>query len=254
MWKRSIREIARAACVALFLFVCGCGGGTSGTGTGERSFDGRVQSTDGTPVAGASVTIVETGESTITDTVGAFAILSDVAGTSIALLIEADTLSTTVQVEALDVPDTAVHVDVTVDEDSPQQSVSVKNLQVKAQVVGACDPFFENRRTIRQANRIKDGTVCSVKVQIYGDGKLLERIPFVIQHAACDGRAWAPVSAGETGFGIYAGVGTADFTFFNEPEFCLYRIVAPYEVPGLESVIYRIDTFLKQAQDQERRG
>jgi hypothetical protein len=184
------REILRsglkgALTVAAALLIAGCGGGTAGTGTGERSIEGQVLTADQRPLEGATVTVIETGDSSVTDAAGNFTISSPAEESVVDLSIDkGDDVHVTVGVDAGSDPAAAVHVSVTVSPASPHP-VSVEALQVTAKIVGFCDAFFENNRVIRQSVRIPNGTQCDAQVTIYGDGRLLERIPFVVQRSRC---------------------------------------------------------------------
>ena len=65
--------------LVLFAVVCiGCSGGTRGTGGTE--FKGLVQRASGTPVGGAAVTLVGSGDTALTADDGTFAITADASG------------------------------------------------------------------------------------------------------------------------------------------------------------------------------
>ncbi|MBN8550574.1 MAG: hypothetical protein J0M12_14760 [Deltaproteobacteria bacterium] len=235
---------------ALTLTLSACGGGSTGTGTGEiRSIEGQIVSSEGVPVSDVEVTLVQTGESSPTNTDGRFAIDTSFTGSAPQLLLESGSLSTTITLDASTVQGSALSVNVEID-GSNTAVLKVSKLQVRAQIIGACDVYFENNRTIRQANYINDGTVCTAWVQMYGDGNLLAGLPFVVQSSRCDKATWQNIAAGQTGSGPNAGVGQTDFAFFANAQNCRYRIVAPYKSKGLNEVIYKIRTFLEVAQEK----
>lgn len=236
------------AITALFASgLASCGGGSAGTGTGEiRTIEGQVTSSAGDPISGAEVTLVQTGERDSTNLEGRFTLATNFEGSSPELLLETDSISTTITVDAPSEQADAISVNVELN-NSGSAVVKVSKLQVRAQIVGACDIFFENNRIIRQANRIQDGTVCTAHVQIYGDGRLLSGLPFVIQSSRCDRTDWQTISTSQTGSGPFAGEGEAEFTFYASAANCRYRIVAPFKTKGLDEVIYRIHTFLEEA-------
>lgn len=241
------------ALVMSMLLACGlccCGGGSAGTGTGEtRTIEGQVTSSAGDPISGAEVTLVQTGERDLTNSEGRFALATEFDGASPELLLESGSISTTITIDAPPTQADAISVNVELN-DSGNAVVKVSKLQVRAQIVGACDIFFENNRTIRQANRIQDGTMCTAHVQIYGDGRLLSGLPFVIQSSRCDRTDWQTVSTAQTGSGPSAGEGEADFAFYATQASCRYRIVAPFKTKGLDEVVYKIRTFLEEAMDR----
>jgi len=81
--------IALLAAGILLLTLGGCGGGTRGTGDQLKSLVvGTVVDTSGAPLSSATITQLETGDSTVTDGSGAFALEVAVEGGSARLLIE----------------------------------------------------------------------------------------------------------------------------------------------------------------------
>lgn len=87
---------------ALCLIVSGCGGGTRGTGDQLKSLViGTVVDTAGAPLAGATVTQLETGDSTATDGDGVFALAVAVEDGAASLLIEREGFEGTVTLTGL---------------------------------------------------------------------------------------------------------------------------------------------------------
>lgn len=227
--------------LVVVILLSACGGGTVGTGTGERSIEGRVLYTDGRAVEGAEVTILETGEADTTDSNGDFEISSETQSSEITLEVAKNEVRSEVKIDAAEGGKDAVRVDVELDPVSQHSSVS--SLSVTAKIEGRCDPYFENKRTIRQSAKLGSGTVCPVNVRMRGNGRPLSRIPFIIEHSKCDGEKWTRDADGVTN---QSGFGTTDFTFKDDDNHCLYRIVAPHEVKGLRSLTFNVLTFRAQ--------
>lgn len=237
------KQLLTTLSLLLLLIFEGCGGGTVGTGTGERSvrsIEGRILLVSGAPLPDAEVTILETGESGTTDSSGTFMIETESVDAQISLEIQTETISSRVQVET-DPSDPVTQVNLEVD--PVRQVTTVRNISVTAKIEGSCDPYFENKRTIRQSNKLASNTKCMVNVRIRGDGAPLNRIPFVVEHAACNQKKWHRDSEGITNTG---GFGTTPFTYVDEPDHCYYRIIVPYNVQGLDPVTFLVVTFQAQ--------
>lgn len=121
-WLRSIGAIA-----ALFVLVVGCGGGTGGTGL--QDYQGKILTKSLAPVAGAEVTIVQTGDSAVTDERGEFLIRTELDGGDVGLLIEGSDFSS--QVVLPDIPAQATIVVVTLELDEVTKTVSTKDIVVE---------------------------------------------------------------------------------------------------------------------------
>lgn len=231
----------------LLLFSCfGCGGGSVGTGTGPgtKTFAGTLKTTDMRPLAGATVRIIITGEQTVSDELGQFSLSSSVSGTAVDFELVADSVSATFSVKNISADTTTVTMDVVVDEAT--QSVEVSNLEVTAEVGGDCGKSFENGLDIVQTRPIPDGTRCIMRVKINGDGAPLGKIPFKMERRGCaeDGK-WRKIGESETGTGENAGEGRLGFYFYNDEAHCVYRVRAPFGVPGLKEVVYKVVTLQK---------
>ena len=247
--KKSSPKFLQFLCLVwiVCLSCIGCGGGTVGTGIGspgiERSIEGSVQYAGGNPIANATITILETGETTTTNAQGQFAIKTTATNQEIKL--EIATTNTTEQIAVMTDPtrpNDVIQVNISVD---PVTKVTtVKHLDVSAVVHGNCDPYFENGRTIRQSVALPSGTDCQVLVQVLGDGKPLARIPFIIQHSDCNQKVWHLESDSLTNS---RGVGEAGFQYIDDTRHCFYRVVVPYNVKGLDSTTFLVYTFQAQS-------
>lgn len=110
---------------ALALFLAGCGGGTTGTG-GIRptGIEGKLLSLTGSPVPGATITVNQTGDSGITDALGQFALEAALASGS-ALTLSVDTADTTALVEAGVIPEDVEVVELTLQINETQGTVTI---------------------------------------------------------------------------------------------------------------------------------
>lgn len=251
-YKCGSRACSRALMVSAFIFVlAGCmGGGSSGTGT--KTIEGQIQTPSDQPVSGAVVTVVETGESTVTNSEGEFVIESSASPGDVELEIKTPEVTTTVTVPATAADESsAVSVDLEVDQN--QSTVTATNVEVIAKIVRECDIYFENRRTIRQSNAIREGLTCPVRVTVRDNGRPLGNVPFIMEKRACAPNSkWTKVASGETSTNSPAGVGEMRFKFSNKPDSCVYRIVAPYRFANTKSLIFEVHTFRKQAYDRDQ--
>lgn len=96
-------------CLVLTVYLPSCGGGTDGSGV--RSFNGQLLSESATPLAGATVTVAETGDSAITDENGSFSISTRLADgqTSATFVIQDESVSTSAVLDDI-APDSSVDV------------------------------------------------------------------------------------------------------------------------------------------------
>lgn len=235
----------------IFIFsilLCSCGGGTQGTATGDnvKSFDGNVfTSAEHQVLPDVSVTIMETGENTVTDGTGHFQIQSSEITGDATFLLESPQFKTTFTVKALDGGQSKVHVDVAVD--TVTDTADISELTLKAGMVGACDLYFENRDVIRQAQRVPLNTVCTLSVQIQGDGQPLASFPFALERLSCaPNSSWELVKKSKTQTGENAGNGKISFDYKDSIDFCYYRIITPYKLKGLTPVEYDLITSTAQ--------
>ena len=232
--------------ISLLLTLLGCGGGSSGTGTGLRRLTGTVQLTDKSAVAGATLTVAETGDSTTTGQDGSFALETTALGNEIKLLIESSSLSTSVTVNFL--ADGSGDVSLTITIDPLSNIAVVSGYDVRAKIEGDCDPYFENNRTIRQANRVPQGTWCPFRVSIRTAAGGLPNRVFSLEHRACSATApWKLIQLGNTNA---TGSGEIQFQYFDDAEYCLYRVLVPINDPQLAPLEFDVLTFTYQGQQQ----
>jgi iron complex outermembrane receptor protein len=91
------------ALFALLVTLVGCGGGTRGTGDELRTaIIGTLKDTDGSVLAGATVTQLETGDSTTTDESGSFSLDVQVAAGRASLIIERGDFQATTELTELE--------------------------------------------------------------------------------------------------------------------------------------------------------
>jgi len=248
-----IRYSWPALVLASILAMSGCGGGSEGTGTGtERVVSGSVRSLDDLPVTDATVTILETGDSTVTDEAGNFQIQAATLPETILIEVESGDLTAQSTVANFDDQTEAIQVIVTVDSEDPEPSVQpASNISVWSRIVGACRNNFLNGLVIRQNTPINGSTTCTMKFFASGDGKKLERLPAEMQVRACGSTEWTTLAQGRTGFGINAGVGQIPFTFIDDPEHCEYRLAAPINSSISEPIFIYVSTFSLEDEEDE---
>lgn len=228
--------------LVLLLISC-AGGGTRGTGLGGfRIITGTIVESNDLPVEGATVTIVETGESDLSDQNGEFQIETQSENANLQLQVQKDDFDTTIEVNDLDQETNNLNLEISIE--TQENIASVSTLEVWARIVGECDQFFENRPRIRQSVAIREGGMdCTLKFFASGDFQRLERVPAVIEVRACSGGEWRRIAAGTTGVGLNSGAGQIDFYYEDNQENCLYRLRAPIEIPGVKPVKVFIDSF-----------
>ena len=248
-----MKKISSIFLLIIFLAACS-GGGSSGTGT--VSIQGSLKTTNGQPIASAQVNVAGEIEQVTTDSNGVFVLnVAAVEGVDgiIALEIESMGKTNTVNVQTDALASSNITINVEIKLDPNDKLIVVNQVDVEAKIVGACDLYFENLSTIRQSNEAPQGVNCILKVSIKGDGKPLSDVPFVLEYTGCsESREWKLLAAGETRSAPVPGDGQLGFEFFDNSEKCVYRIIAPYQLPGVASVITKIHTFTKQEYDKPR--
>lgn len=106
-----------------------------------------------------------------------------------------------------------------------------------AAVVGRCDLYFENKLTIRQANRVPGDLKCVARVTVSSGDKKLAQIPIAIQYRDCEGLSpWTTIAVGSTMSKPNLGVGQVQFPFIDDEAHCIYRIVSPFGLPNLPAL------------------
>lgn len=239
----SMRPLFALILVSLLLLV-GCGGGSAGTGTGA-SIEGRVLES-GQPVAGATVTVLETGDSVLTDADGFFSIPTPADAEK--LTLEITTGSGSRQVVVPNNSSGSI-VNVEIEMDTPSKPLPADDISLKASIVGVCDQYFENRNPIRQANAIPAGIICTAKAEISSNAKPLGGVRFAIQHRRCNqGSPWVTDALGETSEKFFPGIGQIQFKFFDDSEHCRYRFIAPFMQEGPAQKTVEILSFSAQGE------
>ena len=238
----------------LILSACSSGGGSSGTGT--ITIQGNLRTTSGEAISSAKVKITGYDENSITDSQGAFTLnVPSEEGEDglIPLEVESEGKVSMVDLKTDSQAASNVTIRVEIHLDPSDQLLVVDQVDVEATIVGTCDLYFENGSTIRQSNKTPTkGINCTLKVSIFGDGKPLTDVPFVIEYTGCsETKAWHVLAAGETRSAPTPGVGQLEFKFLDDSQYCTYRVIAPFELKGVEPVITKIHTFTKQKYDQK---
>ena len=186
---------------------------------------------------------MQTGDSTVTDAQGFFSLDSEDTKSSVDFAIDASDVHTVVNVATIDPSSTSISLNVKVDK--VKNSAQVQIVDVRAQIVGTCDPAFENNEVIRQANKIAKGTICTVRVKVFGDGHPLvgEKISLQRHSCASDAAPWTTITEGNI---LADGFGMMDFHFYDDVNRCQYRVVAPYLNDTIPPTLLLIDTFTAQ--------
>lgn len=103
--------------LASIVTLLGCGGGTTGTGDFDSTrIEGKVIRLDGTSLAGAEVTVLETGDSTVTNASGDFIIEARLDAAEVNLSVISGALSATVNLGATPPSGSTITVQLLADE------------------------------------------------------------------------------------------------------------------------------------------
>lgn len=248
----SVGKIISCVLCLISIVISGCGGGSEGTGTTSgfgqgRTLNGVLLDADGRPLA-ATITLQETGDSVQVSGTGNFTLLLPEGALQPTLEVSTDGNSSQLKLSSIE--SDAISVYVTLKLDSSMNVMQVSNYNVWARIVGDCDRYFENRAVIRQSVTLNRPVSCTIRFFASGDGRRLDRVPGAIQVRACKEKIWRTIAQGLTGFGQSAGVGEIDFTFIDNRRNCEYRVVAPFEQPGVQSIYVYLSTLTLQRSDQ----
>ena len=120
--------LRQAACIllaSLFIFFLGCDGGTEGTSPIRRvEVSGRLTSAVSRgQIPGAQVTVLQTGDSGVTDAQGNFAISAGISGDSLTLSVDSGEISASVDVDDFNSSTTALFVELELDTENGGLSV-----------------------------------------------------------------------------------------------------------------------------------
>ena len=220
--------------LVIVLALMGCGGGSAGTGTESGAtvvVQGAVLDQSGHPIEDVDVRVVETGSEDTTSQNGEFQILTTSETNNVTLEVSTDSGIGYVTIE---IPAQGGTVSVTLKIDPQLTQIDAQTIEMSAGIVGRCNRYFENRLIIRQANRVPGNLSCVARVTVSAGNKRLPRVPVVIQYRDCDQlQPWTTIAVGSTMGHPNSGVAQVEFPFVDDATRCLYRIVAPYGVPGL---------------------
>lgn len=235
--------------ITVSFLALGCGGGSAGTGTvggsdAERVLAGEVKTSDGEPLGGATLTIVQTGESTESAADGTFRLPSISQSDHLDVLIEKGSISSQVAVEFVDNSSGEANLSISVDPTSG--TGTVHGVDVRVKVVGDCDRYFENHRTIRQANPVPQGKECTLQISLHASRGGLPNRTFALQYRKCaESGSWVDILGGETGSN---GVARVKFSYRDDEKHCVYRVVVPLNDNELQPLEFDIDTETFQRQ------
>lgn len=233
--------------LVIVLALMGCGGGSAGTGTGPVVVvQGAVLDESGAPVENVDVRVVETGSEATTSQSGEFEILTSPDTENVTLEVSSETGSALI---TINIPEEGGTVSVTLTVNPEFSEVNADTLEMGAAIVGRCDIYFENRRTIRQANRVPGDLTCIARVTLSTGSKKLAQIPIAIQYRDCAGlNPWTTIAAGSTMGKPNLGIGQVQFPFIDDEAHCVYRIVSPFGLPNVPELERTVITSTYQRQ------
>ncbi len=126
---KQLRALTTYLLIASFtlVYVSCAGGGTSGTG--GQNFLGRMVSSDQTPLANVTITILESGDSGVTDANGNFLIEADTAGGDLNFEFVRSDINTSLLIPAI--PADAELVTLELEYSPPENKVTPKKIEIK---------------------------------------------------------------------------------------------------------------------------
>ncbi|MBX7144840.1 MAG: carboxypeptidase-like regulatory domain-containing protein [Oligoflexia bacterium] len=137
---RLIRILSLLVSFALLFSLSGCGsssdgGGIQGTNTLERTFSGTVKDSNGQPVSGVKVELLETSDSTLTSADGTFSIMAELpSATDANIQFTSASISGMLSVQGLTENDSEIVIAVTKKNDEfVAQVISVRDEEIVSQ-------------------------------------------------------------------------------------------------------------------------
>lgn len=123
--RLAISLVIAVGSLILFLALANCAGGGS-AGTGLKVFTGQVVATDGSPLAGVEISVVDTGDAVLTQDDGNFQIETEIGGGDIQVNITSQGVISSVTLTELPEGDAAVGLSLQVNKDTNEvESVDV---------------------------------------------------------------------------------------------------------------------------------
>lgn len=230
----------------IILFICACGGGSAGTGT--TTVSGQVRDLQDQPINGVTVTIINTGDSSITNNNGEFSILTS-AKDDLQLELNSQNGSDVINISNTEGFVSEIQVDVKLDPQSGKVQ-DYGDVSLSAGIYGACDRYFENTQIIRQSNALRTGAICTIKVWLSERGVAKGGVPIGLEAAGCaEIRPWKTENQVTSSS---SGVTQMQFEFKNDPSHCQYRIIAPYTSNAKKQKSIYIHTLAKQDYEQNK--
>lgn len=118
-----------AFALSLLFIILGCGGGTGGTGDIDATkISGRIVDLAQAALAGVKVTVVETGDSALSDATGAFEIETLLPGSELDLTVQTDTADASVNLGLVPGTQKSIAVVLQLDEDNNELTLISSNI------------------------------------------------------------------------------------------------------------------------------
>ena len=237
------------------LLVCiGCGGGTAGTGSGSGSVSGfekvlRGQVTDeqGIGIPGASVVVLETGDSTVSELDGAFSLVTELPSSSASVEVTKDDRKAEQRIESLSPTTSVIKLDVELGTGIASSTISDFEFSVLAITGEGCAGAFAPAKVfsfagnadplvvIDQTAPVPANARCVVQVRAAAGSAPQAGVPFQIiqvRPSFVDSDAQVPQKIVGNGVTTEAGIGSADFLFAaGEVTGGYYLVEAPANGP-----------------------
>jgi len=243
------QQIILCVCVALLPFFASCASSGGGNvGTGIVTVKGSVRNDSAQPLAGVEVTVINTGDTTLSDSLGYFSLVTETDEENLSVSITSGDVAHVAEIAITDPGNTTVlSMEIIINEDSG--SVELRNVEMMSKIVGKCDYYFENHRdVVMQANKTPASVDCLAKTWLSSEGAPLSGLNVMIQYRACaEGSPWKDLSWGKTNGPPHSGIAQIPFTFIDSEERCVYRVVAPYLELGYQEAEQLIYTMTKRA-------
>lgn len=261
-WKvKRIRASLLSVAIFLLFSLISCGGGTIGTGidgggtpggSGASRVSGQILSEDNKPLAGVEVKEPVSNTVVVTDRNGNFSFEIDktkyegedlsvfIGGASESLVIVEDVGSFDASLDPIVIFSTG-------------NGETFASLSFEAEVIGSCSESLSIDDRVSQIKSIPDGTICTVEVRVKADNIKLENLPFAVVVSSCsyEDSTTNVIAEGKTGSGKNAGVGRAQFAFYDSPEHCYYGVILPYNLTEVPELIEGRFDFMRTFSEQK---
>lgn len=247
----------------IILLLISCGGGSSGTGSSYSSesskklIEGLIENQESKPLSDVEISILETGDTTKSDQNGKFSIIPSTDSSSLSIEFKYKSLTDVYELNNLDQDESTIKLNTEINENSG--TITTEKIEVTAKMIGDCDKYFVNKRSIIQDKTVPANTSCTIELETKSNGSPKPNVPFSLTARECSELSTKPphdISQGETSIvtenGISRAIARINFNFEDSKSKCVYSLYTQSDVSDfLPFIEYKIITKTKQKFDEQ---